>query len=66
MLDLGQVGVGVAVVDEGVEELSGFPDGLNALVEAEVLLLFFEDVGNGLVLMVEAVEFRYTGHPFAS
>ena len=42
MLDLREVGVGVAVVDEGVEELGCLPDGLLALAQAEVLGLFGE------------------------
>jgi hypothetical protein len=61
VLDLGEVGIGVAVVDEGVEEFGGLPDGLLALLEGEVLLLFAEDVVDGLVLVVEAVELGYAG-----
>jgi len=61
VLDLGEVGVRVAVVDQGVEKLGGFPDGFLALLEREVLFLFAEDVVDGLVLVILAVELGYSG-----
>jgi hypothetical protein len=39
VLDLGQIGVGVAVIDERVEKLRRLPDALLSLVQAEVLFL---------------------------
>ena len=60
MFDLRQVGVRVAVVDQRVEKLRRLPDGLLALAEAEVLLLFAEHVVDGHVLVVEPVELGHT------
>jgi hypothetical protein len=59
VLDLREVGVRVAVIDESVEELGGLPNGLLTFLEGKVLLLFAEDVLNGLVLVVLAVELCY-------
>src|ERR1035437_1020388 len=56
MLDLGQVRVRITVIDQGIEKFRRLPDRLQALVEAEVLLLFLENIGNCLMLVVEPVE----------
>jgi len=61
VLNLAEVGVRVAVVDEGVKELGRFPDRLLADVEAEIFLLFAEDEVQGLVRVVEAVELGDAG-----
>ena len=61
MLNLGQIGVGIAVVYQGIEKVRGLPDGLDALVQREVLSLFGQHVGQGLALVVEAVKL---GHPW--
>src|ERR1700686_1765914 len=55
---LGQVGVRVAVVYQGVEVVRGFPDALLPAIQAEVIFFFAESVGEGLFFVVEAVEFR--------
>jgi hypothetical protein len=61
VLNLGEVSVRIAVVDEGVEEFGGFPDSFLALLEREVLLLLAEDVVDCLVLVVLAIELGYAG-----
>src|SRR3984957_4014308 len=64
MLELREIGVGVAVVDEGVEEFGCFPDALFAALEPEVLALLAQDVSVRLVGVVEAVEFGDSGIGF--
>ncbi len=61
MFDLGEVGVGIAVVDQRVQKFGCFPDGLLALLQAEVFLLFAEHVVDRLVLVVEPVELGDAG-----
>ena len=61
MLDLGEIGVGIAVVDQRVEKLGRLPDGLLAPGQAEVLLFLAQHVVDGLVLVVQAVELGDAG-----
>src|SRR5580658_7627503 len=61
MLGLGQVGVGIAVIDQRVQKLRSLPNRLLALVEPEIFFLFAEDVVQRLVGMVEAVELGHAG-----
>jgi len=56
VLDLGQVCVRIAVIHQGIQEFGGFPNGLLALVEAEVLIFLAQRVVNRLVLVIQAVE----------
>ena len=56
VLDLREVDVRIAVVDERVEEVEGFPDGQRLAVERQVLALLLEHEGERLVRVVERVE----------
>jgi hypothetical protein len=58
VLGLGQVGVRIAVVYQGVEVVGGFPDALLPAIQAEVFFFFAESVGEGLFFVVEAVKLR--------
>jgi hypothetical protein len=60
MLDLREIGVGVAVIDQSVKELCRFPDGLVAFLKRKIFLLLAENVVDGLVLVVQAVKLGYT------
>src|SRR5262249_11885170 len=57
VLDLRQVGVRVAVVHQGVEELHRFPNAHATLVQRQILRFFGTDESKRLVAMVELVEF---------
>ena len=61
VLDLGEIGIGIAVVDQGVQEFGGFPHRLFALLQAEVFLLLAEHVIDRLVFVIQAVELRHAG-----
>ena len=58
---LSEVGVGVAVINERVQEFGCLPNCLVALLKGEVLLLFAEDVIDGLLFVILAIEFGYAG-----
>ena len=60
MLDLREVCVRIAVVDERIEKLGGLPNAFFAFIQAEVLFLFRHDIVERLVLMVQPVELRDT------
>ncbi len=62
MLDLRQIRVGVAVIHQRIEKLRRFPNALLALLQSVIFLLFAEHEVEGLVLVVEPVEFGHTGH----
>src|ERR1700749_1679217 len=59
MFDLGEVCVGVAVVDESVEKFRCFPNGLLTFLQAEVLLFLFEHVIERLIFVIQSIEFRH-------
>src|ERR1700733_349577 len=61
MFNLGEVRIGIAIIHKSVEKLRGFPDGLLSLFQRKVLGLFSEDIVEGLMLMVQAVEVRDAG-----
>src|SRR5450432_4814844 len=61
MLDLREVGVRVAVIDQRVEIFRRFPNAFLAPRQAEVLLLFTEHVVNRLLLVIQSVKFRHAG-----
>jgi hypothetical protein len=56
MLRLRQIGIGIAVVNQRIEIVRGFPDALPASIETEVLLFFAKNVCERLSLVVDAVE----------
>ena len=56
VLDLGEIGVGIAFIDQGVEILGCLPDALLTFVEGEVLFFFGDDEVEGLEFVVVAVE----------
>src|SRR5271170_7091705 len=64
MLDLGQVGIRIAVIDESIEKLGGLPDALLTFVQAEVLLLFRENVVDRLVLVIQPIKLGDPGVRF--
>ena len=59
VFDLGQLGVGIAVVDQGVEKLHRFPDPHLALSLGQVLALFRQDEVERLMAMIQPVEFAH-------
>src|SRR5580698_5463028 len=61
MLDLGEVGIGVAVVDERVEVVGGLPDAFPAAVQAEKFLALCQDKVEGLMRVVLSIEFGHAG-----
>ena len=56
VLDLREVDVGIAVVDERVEEVERFPDGQRLAVERQVVALLLEHEPERLICVVEGVE----------
>ena len=64
VLDLGEVDVGVAVVDERVQVLQGLPHAHRPAVEREVLALLPEDELHRLVRVVLPVELAHGGPLF--
>src|SRR5579859_3834633 len=56
MLDLGEVGIGIAVIDQLIEKLRRFPDRLLALLQAEIFGFLAQNVIEGHVSMVLPVE----------
>src|SRR6267154_634673 len=61
MLNLGKVGIRIAIVHQGVEEFGGFPDRLLPLPQAEVLLFLCQHIVDRHVLVVQAVELGDAG-----
>jgi hypothetical protein len=61
MLNLGEVGIRIAVVDQGVEIVGHFPDALFAAVQGAILSLLFDDKIECLVSVILAVELGYGG-----
>ena len=56
VLDLGEIDVRIAVVNECIEEVERLPYGQRLALQPQVLALLLEDEGEGLVRMVERVE----------
>src|SRR5258707_2535563 len=56
MLDLGQIRVGVTVVNERIQKLRRFPNRLRSLLQAEVLPLLGENKIHCLPFVIEPVE----------
>src|SRR3954466_4010396 len=56
MLNLREISIGIAVVDQRVQILRCFPNAFLASLQTEILLLFSEDIIDRLVLMIESVE----------
>ena len=60
MLDLREIRIGIAVVDQSIQKLRSLPDGLHAFVQARILFLFLQDISDRLSLMVLPIEFGDT------
>jgi hypothetical protein len=56
MLDLREVDVGIAVVNERIQIVEGFPHGQRLAIERQILALLLEDEAERLVRVVERVE----------
>src|ERR1700727_4107439 len=56
MFNLGQVGVGVAVVDKRIEKLRSLPDTFLTFVQAKIFFLLRHHVVERLVSMIEAIK----------
>src|SRR5271165_812861 len=61
MFDLRQIGIGIAVIDQGIEKFRRLPDRLLAFLQAEVLLLLAEHIIHRLILVVQPVELGHAG-----
>src|SRR4051812_20664697 len=59
VLDLGQIGIGIAVVHQGVQEFHRFPDTHLATIQRTVLLLFAQHEIVSLVRVIKPVEFTH-------
>src|SRR5882762_596654 len=60
MLDLREVSIRIAVIDQSVQVFRRFPNALLAAHQAEVLLLFAQHKADCLLLVIRAVELRHT------
>src|SRR5262249_26955421 len=58
VLELGKVGIGVAVINESIEIFGGLPDALLPARQGEILLFLFQHIVDSLILMIEPVELR--------
>src|SRR5262249_36728701 len=61
VLDLREIGVGIAIVHQRVQEFGGFPNRLAPALQAEAFLLLSQHVVLRLVLMVQPIELSHTG-----
>ena len=61
VLDLGEIGIGVAVVHQGVQILGHFPNAFLVSIQAAIFRLLAEDKIKRLVGVVLTVKFRYGG-----
>ena len=61
VLQLGEIGVRVAVVDQRVEEFCGFPNPHLLLAETQILLLLFSDEIIGLMGVVLPIKLSNAG-----
>jgi len=52
--------VSIAVIDQRVEKCGCVPDRLFALVQTEILLLFLQNVVEGLIFVIQLIEVGYT------
>src|SRR5580704_473227 len=58
MLDLGQVRIWIAVIDQSIEKLRSLPYALLAFIQAEVLLLFRKNIVERLMFVIQPVKLR--------
>src|SRR4051812_35864622 len=61
MLDLAELGVRVAVIDQGVEKLHGFPDTHAGTRSWQVFGVLGPHESEGLVRVIQTVEFSNAG-----
>ena len=61
VLELRQLGVGIAVIHQGVQQLDGFPDPHALVVELQILFLLRLDELQGLVGVIEPIELFHSG-----
>src|SRR6266567_1139604 len=61
VFDLRKVGVGIAFVDQRVEVLEGLPDAHLAAIFREILPLFLVDKIDGLMSVIQQIEFANNG-----
>ena len=61
VIELGEIGVGIGVIDELVEEFERFPNAHLAAVEGEEVLALLLDEIAGLMAMIEPVKFADSG-----
>ena len=61
VLDLRQIGVGVAVIDQRVEELHRLPDAHQPVILLKILPLLFQDEVERLTAVIQAIKLAHRG-----